>query len=184
MDEERTRDDHVSEQTDPVPESSPGSVQPPSPPRRAPLQSQKYPAITERMIQSLKGIGPWTRFLAIMGFVSVAFMLAAAAFMLAFGFLGRNFGQGTLDSAMMIVMSLLYVVLALAYVFPAVFLWNTAGAVVRLKRGDIVGGFETALAKQKSFWKFVGILVAVLLALYPILIITVVFLGMMGALQH
>ncbi|NOZ13167.1 MAG: hypothetical protein GXO69_05900 [Acidobacteria bacterium] len=144
---------------------------------------KKPPALTETMIESVKGIGPWARFLSVMGFISVAFMLIGAAFMLGIGLFANNLGRSAMPNGMMIAMAVLYVIIAILYIFPSIYLWNTAAAVVRMKKGDIVAGMETALAKQKSFWKFVGIMVISLLVIYPIFIIGVLVFGAMSGLH-
>ncbi|NOY23910.1 MAG: hypothetical protein GXO70_10435 [Acidobacteria bacterium] len=143
---------------------------------------KKPPVITGAMIESVKGIGPWTRFLSVMGFISVGLMIIAAAGMLGISLFAGGLGGNT-PAGMIIAISALYVIIAILYIFPSLYLWNTAGAVVRMKKGDIVGGMETALAKQKSFWKFIGIMMIVLLVMYPVFIIVIVALGAMNGLH-
>lgn len=137
---------------------------------------EKQPRLTPGMIESVKGIGPWTRFMSVLGFISVAFLIIGAAVMLGISLFAGNLG-GAMPGGMMIAMSILYVIIAILYVFPCLYLWGTAGAVVRMKKGDIPGGMETALANQKSFWKFIGIVTIVFLVMYPIFFILMVVFG-------
>ena len=139
--------------------------------------------LTATMIESVKGIGPWTRFMSILGFISVAFMIIGAAVMLGISLFANNLGRPAMPGAMLIAMSVLYVIIAILYIFPSIYLWNTAGAVVKMKKGDIVGGMEIALAKQKSFWKFIGIMVIVFLVMYPVFIIGMVLFGVMAGIH-
>jgi len=143
---------------------------------------EKQPKLTPAMIESVKGIGPWTRFMSVLGFISVAFLIIGAAVMLGISLFARNLG-GAMPGGMMIAMSILYVIIAILYVFPCLYLWGTAGAVVRMKKGDIPGGMETALAKQKSFWKFIGIVTIVFLVMYPIFIILMVVFGAVAGMR-
>jgi hypothetical protein len=59
-------------------------------------------------------------------------------------------------------------VLLLLYIPPAVFLWQYAGRIRRLQDGGGLPALEEALTSQKSFWKYVGILAAVVLCLYAV----------------
>ncbi len=144
---------------------------------------KKPPVLTDTMVESVKGMGPWVRFLSVMGFISVGFMILGAAIMLGISLFAKNVGRNTMPGGMMTAMSILYVIIAILYIFPSLYLWHTASAVVRMKKGDIVGGMETVLAKQKSFWKFVGIMVLSLLIIYPIFIIGVLVFGAMSGLH-
>ena len=138
---------------------------------------RKPHVLTDTMIASVKGIGPWTRFLAVLGFISVGLMILAGAGMMGISIFAGNVRGGAMPAGMMIGISILYVIMAILYIFPSLYLWNTAGAVVRIKKGDVVGGMETALAKQKSFWKFVGIMMVVFLVMYPVFIIVIAVFG-------
>jgi len=140
-------------------------------------KEEKPPVLSASMIDSVKGIGPWTRFMSVMGFISVGLLVIGAAVMLGISLFANNMGGGTMPAGMMIGMSIFYVIIAILYIFPSLYLWSTAGAVVQMKKGDIVGGMETALAKQKAFWKFVGIMLIVFLVMYPIFIILMVVFG-------
>lgn len=72
------------------------------------------------------------------------------------------------------VLGLIYLAFALLYVFPVMFLFKTANGVVRMKRGEMAGGMEHALANQKSLYKFIGILTIIMLCLYPLFIIAII----------
>ncbi len=143
---------------------------------------KKKPVITGTMIESVKGIGPWTRFLSVIGFISVGLMIIAAAGMLGISIFAGNLAGDT-PAGVLMAISALYVIIAILYIFPSLYLWNTAGAVARIKKGDIVGGMETALARQKSFWKFIGIMMIVLLVIYPVFIILMIVFGTMAGMH-
>lgn len=138
--------------------------------------------ITPAMIQSISGLGPWTRFLAIMGFISVGFMLIVSAFLLVAGIVGGSITRDPGGAVVSIMMTVMYVIMAVVYIFPALYLWQIAGAVVRIKNGAVREGMETALEKHRKFWKFAGILVIVFLVLYPIMMFAVIGGSMMATL--
>ena len=140
--------------------------------------------ITPAMIHSVSGLGPWTRFLAIMGFITVGFMLIVSAFLLVAGILGGTVSRDLGGTVVPIMMTVMYVIMAVVYLFPALYLWQSAGAVVRLKNGAVREGMETALEKHRKFWKFIGILVIVFLVLYPIMMFAIIGGSMMATLGH
>ena len=51
-----------------------------------------------------------------------------------------------------------YILLGVIYIPPGVFLYRTASAIRRMNTGDPTTALEDALKNQKSFWRFVGIL--------------------------
>ncbi len=141
------------------------------------------PALTNAMIESVKGIGPWVRFLSVIGFISVAFLIFAATLMLGISLFANNLGESPIPNGIIIAVSILYVIIAILYIFPSLYLWNTASAVIRIKKGNIVSGMETALSKQRSFWKFVGIMIITFLVMYPLFIIGILVFAAMGTLH-
>ena len=144
-----------------------------------PLQEteQRY-ALNENMIRSIARTGPWIRFFSILGFISVGFMLLGGIVMAFIVVIGGSLSREP-GMLMMLPLSVLYVLLAVVYIFPSLYLWQTASAVVRLKQGMVVAGMETALEKQRRFWKFIGIVTIAFIALYPIFVLAMVFAGMM-----
>jgi hypothetical protein len=125
------------------------------------------------MLSSIRTTGPWLRFFSIMAFIGVGFMLLAGSIMLVGGVVGATFGEELGGGFMLAGMSIFYYVFAVLYIIPAVYLFRAAGGVVQIKRGELQAGMEKALANQKSFWKFAGILTLVMLCLYPIIMCVV-----------
>ncbi len=128
---------------------------------------------------------PWVRFLSIVAFVMAGFMLVAGGAMFAIGVFGsmaaRNRGElGPLGSAIgMSLASLLYMVMAILYVAPGVFLYRYANAIRDLKANNNDAALEGALKHQKSFWRYVGIFTVVGLIMA---VVTIVLAGVAGAL--
>jgi beta-lactamase regulating signal transducer with metallopeptidase domain len=54
-----------------------------------------------------------------------------------------------------------YIVMALLYLFPAIYLSRYAKAITRLQQSRAVAELENALHQQKSFWKFVGVMAVI-----------------------
>jgi len=128
-------------------------------------------AVSEQMLESLRATKPWVMFLSILGFIACALMLLGALAL----FAGVSMMKGPM-AAFGPVMGVVYLLFVLLYIFPCYFLYKYASAIGRI---PAVGGaaMEEALSRQKSFWRYMGILMAVILALELIFIVFGVFLG-------
>jgi hypothetical protein len=114
---------------------------------------------------------PWVKLLAVLFFVGLGF--AATAMVWAASFMARGGSSSPVFSNVLPMMLLM-----LFYVPPALFLWRYAARIRRLQDGGGLPALEEALASQKSFWKYVGIMAAVMLCLYAIAFLG---MGMFGA---
>jgi hypothetical protein len=141
--------------------------------------------ITSSMIECLEQTRPWVRLLSILGFVGAVFMVLAALLMIVVGGAGMVPGMGGGGAGGMggVVLGLVYLLLALLYIFPSYFLFRYAGAISSMDR-DVVGGMERALAAQKSFWRFVGIVSLVYLVLILVFIGFMVVVAVTGFMRH
>lgn len=137
--------------------------------------------------QYLDQTRPWVRFISIMTFVWVGFMVMMSIGMLVFSVFGglaaRNKQQfGALGNAIVTgVLSLVYVVLAFLYIAPGVYLFRYANAITHLKANGTAAALEDTLKHQKSFWRYVGILIAVSLIVTVVGIILAVSVGVIAA---
>jgi hypothetical protein len=79
------------------------------------------------------------------------------------GSLGRSSmgGLGWMQSFM----GVIYLVMSLMYLFPSVKLWKYGTSILRLMSSRSAADLEQALEEQRGFWKFVGILMLVFLAM-------------------
>ena len=127
--------------------------------------------LTQLAHQYLDQTRPWVRLMSVMAFVAAGVMVLVGVSMLLAalfgGFAARNAGGlGPLGSAIGVaMMALLYIVLAFVYIAPGVYLARYAGAIKLLRANGDAGALEDALKHQKSFWRFVGILTVVGVAL-------------------
>ena len=96
----------------------------------------------------------------------------AFAAMMAFGGAGGPFAGG-----MGIAMAAIYVIMGLLYIFPGIFLVRYATKIKALLSSPTTAALEAALVAQKSFWKFVGISVLVVVGIYLLIIIGGMFVG-------
>ena len=130
---------------------------------------------TARALEMLRQTKPWVLFIGILCYIAGGLMvvggLIAGVIMGASG--GRNAGVGA-------GMSFFYVLMGILYIGPAVFLTKYAGSIGRLMATRHSQMLESALEAQKSFWKFVGIMAAVIIAIY----LVVLFVVMLAAIAR
>ena len=132
-------------------------------------------AVTPRAIELLRGTRPWVRFLSIIGFITAGLMIVG-------GILASFFGlsQGQFE---MVGAGAVYVVIAVLYLFGAIFLGRFASSITDLERLPSARGLEEALAAQKTFWRYTGMLVAVVFAIYAVLLGLGLVIGIAAALM-
>lgn len=113
-----------------------------------------------RTADMLRQTKPWVRFISVMMFIGSAFMVLGGVLMAA---RGDMFGElGTVG----FVMGATYIGMALCYVIPAVFLWNYADRISVFIQQRSTFTLAAALQSQKSFWKFVGVMLVIVLFIY------------------
>jgi hypothetical protein len=113
--------------------------------------------------QSLAQTKPWVRFLSVLGFFAMGVMTFAV--IVASLAAGGPFGAGPVQLIVMIPMLVLF------YGIPSILLWNYASRINEFLRARTAPTFSAALAAQKSFWKYLGILVLVVFIFYAVVLL-------------
>jgi len=147
------------------------------------LQTQG--AVTQSILESLRGTKPWVRFCSILGFIFTGLIFLGALFMgLGGSMMSSSMGDvggGTPFAAMSVGISLVYVVMGFLYLFPSIKLWKFGSRIADLMSSQSTEDLEAAIDAQRSFWKLIGIMLAVFIALYIAIIGIVVVMGVFGA---
>jgi Ca2+/Na+ antiporter len=131
------------------------------------------------VIDQLARTKPWVRLFAVLMFLGAGSLLLIAAGMLVVGGIGATKSSGPwagMSGAMPIAFAMVYVVLALK-------LWKYASRIGQLVHTGSDMDLEGALNEQRAFWKFAGILMIVMIALYLVAIIVAV-VTTMGMAAH
>ncbi len=116
----------------------------------------------------------WVRLCSVLGFIGSGLMLLAGlAMMISGSAIGssaamKGMGYGT---GLFFVMGLVYLVFALLYIYPSLRLWQYASSISQLEATSSSFHLETALDKQRSFWKFVGLMISIIIGLYAMAIV-------------
>ena len=119
--------------------------------------------LTPRATEMLRQTRPWVLFIGIVLLVIGALAVVGAAV----GAAVVATQQGPTDAIFFVA----YLVVGLIYAFPGLYLWRYAArirGVVNLRSSEHL---EAALEAQKSFWRLVGILFALVIGLYFLLIL-------------
>jgi hypothetical protein len=149
-------------------------------PYRSPIDGGNVPVggsesghvVTPTVLSTLRQTQPWVRFLSVVGFVASALMVFGGVGLFIFA---ASMHQGANPG--LFVVSLVYIPIGLLYFIPSLFLFRYASRINALWTNGTVRHLEDALQAQKSFWKFVGILVLIVIALYFMGIVLAFVLG-------
>lgn len=138
--------------------------------------------LSSRAQQYLDQTSPWVRFISILIFVCAGLMFLAGLVMMLVGMVAglvpagmeRAAFPGTVAGALV---GVVYLVLACVYIAPGVFLSRYASAIRTLRSSRTAQALEDALKQQRSFWRYIGILTLVTLAI-AVLSLAVFLIGM------
>lgn len=129
-------------------------------------------AILNYIRKSLRATWPWTRLLSVLGFIGTGLMVLAGLGVI----VGESFIPVSEKTPPLVFMGILYILSSVFYLVPSIWLSKFSTAVsVFLKSGDAIE-LGKAIAYQKSFWKFIGILAVVSIALIVLGIIAAILI--------
>jgi hypothetical protein len=151
-----------------------GHENPYQPPTSEVRESYQHGAtnVSEAVLHSMRGTRPWVLMFAILGFLTVGFMVIAGLAMFAIGASNSELGVGGGAA-----FGVLYLAIGVLYLFPSLRLLYYANAIGTLLHRGAQADLETALSHQQRFWKFVGIVTLVTLALYVVVLIVAFAIG-------
>ena len=109
--------------------------------------------VSESVKSSLDTMVYWSKFLAILGYIGVAFMVLAGVIMFflpdGMGFLG-----------------FIYLIIAVLYYYPASYLYKFATNTRHALNSNIQSALNDGLSNLSSNFKFVGIMTVIIISLY------------------
>jgi|TARA_B110001469_G_C9496654_1_gene248225 hypothetical protein len=136
--------------------------------------------ITENAIKFLSETVKWSKFLSVLGFIMVGFMVIAALFM---GTMIANLGGvGMKDGSMSDgVITVLYLILAAIYFFPVYYLFKFSQNLKEAISNESADSYEKAFEYQKSQYKFAGIMAIIVLSIYVIVFLVAIVGGLLAS---
>jgi hypothetical protein len=135
-----------------------------------PLVSQG--TLTEAMLMHLKGASPWLRFIGVIGFIVSGFLVlvSLAVFSInstAISMMNERLGVEVFSSGNNFVLGIYLLLLTPFIFFVSYFSYNFGAKIRSFLRTGVEQDLEKALKSNKSLWKFIGILIIVMLAIIP-----------------
>ncbi|HYE53338.1 MAG TPA: DUF5362 family protein [Chitinophagaceae bacterium] len=116
----------------------------------------------------------WAKFLAIVGFIACAFIVLAGIFA---GSIMSSMGDGFGMAGLGVGAAIMYILIALLWFFPCLFLYRFAVRTQVALRNNEQQNLTAGLANLKSYFKFVGILTIIFISIYLLIFI----FAMLGA---
>jgi Family of unknown function (DUF5362) len=139
-------------------------------------------SVTPATLQALAGTKPWVRLCSIMGFIGAGFMILAGLAMMTSGaMVGMSSQQSAGLAGLPMIMGIVYIAMSLLYLFPSLKLWQYGSAIVRLMSSNSTSDLEAALDQQRGFWKFVGIMMIIMIAISLLAMVGGILAGIAGA---
>ena len=147
--------------------------------------NEPSPAVSPAIADKLSQTQPWLRFIAIMMFVGMGFMVLGGLACGAMGVLMTTgaIPAGAAGAGMLIGVGIGYLLLAVLYLFPALHLLRSARAIRELAAQPSEQAAVDALEGQRRFWKFSGISLIAILCLYVVAIAAALILPAIAAAQ-
>lgn len=151
-------------------------------------EPEKGMILSEEALFYLQTGAKWAKFLAIMGFIGCGFVvlmgLFAGSLFSTFGGLMPGYPAGAVRGIGALA-SVFYLAFALLYFFPSLYLYQFSKFVQKAIMFSNSLEITSALGKLKSFFKFIGILIIVILSLYVLILIGVfVMMGTYSAFRQ
>jgi len=131
----------------------------------------------------LRETAKWASFLSILGFIFIGLMVVFGLVMFAaggaMGSLGGGAGMfGALGGA---TIGGVYIVIALFYFFPVLYLFRFASSTKQALNTNNTERLTAAMENLKSHYKFLGILAIIMIAIYALVFVFAIVAGVSAA---
>jgi hypothetical protein len=126
-------------------------------------------------VQDMRITQGWVRFLSVFGFVFMGLMILLGAGMLLAGAVAKDLPAW---------FGIVYVGVGFLYLPPSLLLHRYASTTSAFLRERTLDSLGVALARQRSFWRFVGVSAAILVGLYGLAIVGAIGFGFYAALTR
>jgi len=119
----------------------------------------------------LKETAKWAYFLAIMGFVAIAFIVLLAIFAgTIFSSMSSTVpGMGAMGGSFAVIISVVYIIIAVIYFFPVYYLFKFGSNAKAAFRENDSEALTASFGYLKSHYKFIGIFTISIFVLYGLI---------------
>ena len=120
----------------------------------------------------LYAISKWTKFLAILGFIMIGFMILLAIFMATImpSFLGSASNIGFMESSTIILMASGYIIFGFIYLFPILYLYRFSSKIIIALDNNDQQILQNSFLNLKKHYKLIGIYTIIILSIYVLTI--------------
>lgn len=141
-------------------------------------------SVSDAVIDQLSRTKGWTRFVSVMFWIAVGFMIIGGIILFITGIAGGSMGGGLGSLAggagMGALMGGVYLVMAALYAYPALKLGNYSSRITDLLQDPTESNLVAALNEQRRFWKYVGIAMIVYIGLIVVMVVGALVVGMVA----
>ncbi|HMJ70799.1 MAG TPA: hypothetical protein VK508_17980 [Cyclobacteriaceae bacterium] len=131
-------------------------------------------SVTSQGASYLKETGGWAKFLSILGFCFVGLMVIVALFL---GTVMSTIGMEQQIAGFQVLVTVVYLLFAALYFFPILYLFRFATKVTAAVKSNDTVGLTSALENLKSHYKFIGLLTAIIVGLYGVILVIALVIG-------
>ena len=145
--------------------------------------AQASPAVTGASLEHIRRSAGWMKFVAIVQFVGVGFMILASLLVMTMGgalFANMPNGSTLASAGIGVFMGSFYLIFALLAFMPALYLYRSAVNYKNFVDSEAPIDLEDALQQQMNFWRYIGILTAIVVSIYAFFIVIAVLSGLVG----
>lgn len=139
--------------------------------------------LTDVSISMIAEIAKWAKFLAIIGFVGIGLMVVLSFSIGTIFSLLNEFQQASPFPFPGFLFGFIYFIIAIIYFFPVLYLYRfSIHAKEALKITDN-GLLEKALINLKAHYRYIGIVMIVVLAIYALALVIGIFVGIVAGIM-
>jgi Family of unknown function (DUF5362) len=137
-------------------------------------------SVSAGVINQLKRTKPWVRFIGVMMWIAIGFMMLASVLMILGGSaMGAAMEKANpaMPAGFMAGIGALYVLIAFLYIYPTIKIWKYGTSIGKLTQSGSNADLENALDQQRAFWKFVGIMMIIMIVVYIVAFVVMIVAG-------
>jgi len=137
--------------------------------------SYSQEAVSAAVVDQLARTKGWTRFFSVMLWIGAVFLILGGLAMMGMGLfagaMGEEISRQFASIGGAVVIGAIYLLLAFFYIYPALKLGSYSSRISALMATPSERNLVAALNEQRAFWKYTGVMMIVMFALYFVAII-------------
>lgn len=137
-------------------------------------------AVSRLMLSELHKTRPWVFMLSILGLIGTAFVALAIVVMVIAAAFVDSASEGEPPALVILLVGSL---MAAIYGLPSFLLLRYGLALRRVGIDESLGSVELALARQRVFWRAMGVMVLAVFVIYAAVIVIAIAVGAMSSLK-